>query len=110
MEELKQQALDLGLEFKGNISKSDLIDLIENAKKQTADGSVSKTVKVIITPRDPEEKEGYVGLNGYTAQFQFDVELDMPRDVVEFLKTIGGYTYKANGTKKWQSRYIVEVL
>ena len=107
--DLKDKALELGLEFAGNISKAELTKLIENA---TAEDSVEEVknakIKVIITPRDDEEKVGYVGFNGYTAQYQFDTEIEMPEDVVDFLKTKGGYVYKADGTKKWQSRYLVD--
>lgn len=107
--ELKTKATELGLDFKGNISKAELTKLIENA---TAEDSVEEVknakIKVIITPRDDEEKEGYIGFNGYTAQYQFDEEIEMPEDAVEFLKTRGGYVYKADGSKKWQSRYMIE--
>ena len=109
MEELKQEATELGLDFKGNISKAELTKLIDEAKNQTADDS-KKKVKVIITPRDSEEKEGFVGFNGYTAQYQFDEEIEMPKNVVEFIKTKGGYKYDQKGNKKWVSRFLVEYV
>ena len=111
MEELKLQAEKLGLEFKGNISKAELTTLIENA---TAEDSVKEVkndkIKVIITPRDSEEKEGYVGLSGYTAQYAFEEEIELPVNVVKFLKTRGGYIYDAKGKKKWVSRFLIETI
>lgn len=117
MEELKKEATELGLDFKGNISKAELTKLIEDAKNQNADGSseeevidLNAKVKVRITPRDSEEKEGFVGWGEYKAQYQFDEDIEMPIGAVEFLKTRGGYVYSANGSKKWQSRFIIEMV
>jgi len=62
MENLKTEATRLGLDFKGNISKFDLTELIENEKKRIANDSPDDKIKVIITPRDTEEKECYVRL------------------------------------------------
>lgn len=79
------------------------------ARKTTVD--TTKKVKVIITPRDSEEKEGFVGFNGYNAQYQFDEEIEMPENVVSFLKSKGTYVYvkgKNGLEKKWQSRYMIE--
>ena len=111
MEELKAEATKLGLDFKGNISKVDLQKLVDEAKNPVAKGSPkSDRVKVIVTPRDSEEKEGYVGLYPYNAQYEFDEEIDFPAQVVEFIKSLGGYVTSSNGEKKWQSRYIVEIV
>lgn len=119
MEELKAEATELGLDFKGNISKAKLQEMVDAAKNPTAESSskeptekklTMKKIKVSITPRDPEEKEGYVGFNGYNAQYQFDTPIEMPEMVVEFLKTKGGYVMSSDGSKKWQSRYLIEVL
>lgn len=124
MEELKAEATKLGLDFKGNISRKDLEALIEDAKNQIANGSEVKDesepkptkakenekIKVIVTPRDSEEKEGFVGLNGYRAQYKFDEEIELPANIVEFLKSKGGYITSPKGEKKWVSRYLVEVL
>ena len=106
--ELKTKATELGLDFKGNISKEDLQKLIDEAENVAAEDSKPKKIKVIITPRDDEEKEGYVGFNGYQAQYQFDTEIEMPEDVVEFLKSKGTYVHSTDGKKKWQSRYMIE--
>lgn len=110
MEELKSEATKLGLDFKGNISKAELTNLIEEAKNVTAEDSKPKKIKVKITPRDGEEFEGYVGFNGYTAQFKFDTEVEMPKDVVDFLKTRGGNVYDKLGKPSWKSRYLVEYI
>ena len=114
MEELKQEATELGLDFKGNISKADLIKLIDDAKNLTADSSSESTkpkkIKVIISPRDTEEKQGYVGFNGYTAQYQFEEEIEMPENVVEFIKQKGSYVHDGKGNRKWVSRYLIEKL
>ena len=116
MEELKQEATELGLDFKGNISKADLIKLIDDAKNQTIDGSstevvdVFKKVKVKINPRDPEEKEGWCGWSDYSAQFQFDEVLEMPLGAIEFLKSKGTYKHDGKGGKKWLSRFMIEMV
>jgi len=121
MEELKTEATELGLDFKGNISKADLTTLVNEAK-QLANGSSEKEteskidgmktkIKVKITPRDGEEFEGYVGLNGYTAQYKFDEEIEMPIDVVDFLKSKGGKVHNPKtGESKWQSRFLIEYV
>ncbi len=113
MEELKNEATELGLDFKGNISKKELQTMIDEAKSATAEDSTKSLmdkVKVIINPRDPEEKEGYIRWNSYEAQFQFDEEVEMPLGAVETLKTRGGYAHKADGSKKWLSRYLIEMI
>jgi hypothetical protein len=112
MEELKQEATELGLDFKGNISKSDLTQLIEDAKNQTIDGSVDllKKVKVRINPRDPEEKEGWCGWSDFSAQFQFDEVIGLPLGAVEFLKSKGSYKHDGKGGKKWLSRFMIEMV
>lgn len=110
MEELKAEATELGLDFKGNISKVELTNLIDEAKNVTAEDSKPKKIKVKITPRDSEEFEGYVGFNGYNAQYQFDEEVEMPENVVEFIKSRGGNQYDKNGKARWLSRYIVEQI
>ena len=115
MKDLKQEATELGLDFKGNISRVDLQAMVD-AKKQVANDStetkpkfsMKKYIKVIISPRDPEEREGFVGLGRYKAQYQFDEVVEMPEMVVEFLKTKGGYTNTARGDRKWLSRFIIE--
>lgn len=115
MQELKQEATELGLDFKGNISKADLTSLIADAKNSVAKSSPDvkpskpKRIKVVISARDSEEKEGYVGFNGYQAQYKFDEEIEMPEDVVEFLRSKGGYVTDGKGDKKWMSRFIIEV-
>ena len=112
MEELKQEATELGLDFKGNISKSDLTQLIEDAKNQTIDGSVDllKKVEVRINPRDPEEKEGWCGWSDFSAQFQFDEVIGLPLGAVEFLKSKGSYKHDGKGGKKWLSRFMIELI
>jgi len=116
MEELKQEATELGLDFKGNISKVELQAMVD-AEKQIANDSTeteyvipeqTPRIKVIINPRDSGEIEGFVKLNKYQAQFKFDEEIELPSGIVDFLKTKGGYVYDAKGNKKWQSRWIIE--
>jgi len=115
MEDLKQEATELGLDFKGNISKVDLQAMVD-AKKQIANDSTDtkpasdEKIKVIITSRDSGEIEGFARLNGYRIQYQFDEEIEIPRYMVDFIKSKGGYITSPKGAKKWQSRYIVEVL
>ena len=121
MEELKNEATELGLDFKGNISRKDLEALVEDAKNQTADGSEpdsrsnsnplsKKKIKLRISPRDSEEKEGYVGICDYSAQYQFDEDVEMPEYVVDFIRSKGGYQTNGKGEKKWVSRYLIELL
>ena len=115
MEDLKKEATKLELDFKGNISRVDLQAMVD-AKKQVANDStdakpefsMTNYIKVIITPRDSGEIDGFVGLGKYKAQYQFDEEVEMPDMVVEFLKTKGGYVTNAKGDKKWLSRFIIE--
>lgn len=118
MEELKQEATELGLDFKGNISKTELKAMIDEKKQIANDSPVvkpivadaNKKVKVKITPRDSEEKEGFARLNKYTIQYQFDEEISIPQIMVDFIKSKGGYVTSSKGEKKWQSRYIVELV
>lgn len=70
----------------------------------------TKRIKVVITPRDSEEKEGYVGLNNYTAQYQFGEVIELPEGIVDFIKSKGGKVYQGNGNFKWQSRFLVEYV
>jgi len=122
MKDLIKEATGLGLkqgmDFKGNISKVDLRAIVD-AKKQVANDStatkdsepkfsMTNYIKVIITPRDSSELEGFVGLGKYKAQYRFDEEVEMPDMVVEFLRTKGGYTNNAKGDRKWLSRFIIE--
>ena len=113
MEELKQEATELGLDFKGNISKAELTAMVDDVKNSIANSSAKDTkpkkIKVVISPRDNEEKDGYVGFNGYTASYQFEEEIDMPENVVQFLREKGSYVYDGKGNKKWVSRYLIEV-
>lgn len=115
MEELKQEAAELGLDFAGNISKVKLQAMVDEAKSQTAGDSPKQTsdfrkdlVKVVINPRDPEEIEGYTGLNGFDWQFKFDEEIELPRMVVENLRGKGSPVVSQDGKTKWVSRYIIE--
>ena len=112
MEELKSEATKLGLDFKGNISKAELTELVEDAKSLIANDSTEETkpkkIKVVVTPRDSEEVVGYVGFNGYTAQYKFDEEIEMPEDVVKFLKGKGSYVHDGKGERRWVSRYIID--
>lgn len=107
--DLKTEATNLGLDFKGNISKADLTNLVNEAKNVIAKDSKPKKIKVIITARDSGAAYEFVGFNNYSAQFKFDEELEMPEDVVEFLKTRGGNVI-IDGKPKWQSRFIIEKL
>lgn len=82
-------------------------EIVEEEVKHIAPENTKK-IKVIINPRDGEELEGVVRLNTYTAQYQFDEEIEMPEGIVEFLKSKGGNVYVGNGKFKWQSRYVIE--
>ena len=119
MVDLKAEATELGLDFKGNISKADLQAMVD-AKKQVANDSTeakevnmndtNDKIKVIISSRDSGEIEGFARLNGYRIQYQFDEEIEIPRYMVDFIKSKGGYITSTKGDKKWQSRYIVEIV
>jgi len=116
MKELKQEATELGLDFKGNISKADLQAMVDE-QKQVANDSPSeepklsdKKVKIIVSPRDSEEHEGYARLNGYVIQYKFEEEIEVPEYFIEWLKGKGSYIYDGKGNKKWVSRYLVEIV
>lgn len=133
LELLKQEALDLGVEFGPTIGYDTLLTRIEEkkaeikakqeakkAEKQAKTSVVKK--RVIIEARDGDDNihEQFFGFNGYICLVQFGEEVEIPEPLIEFIKTRGGYVQvkktvlddegipKNVFTKKWRSRFIVE--
>jgi hypothetical protein len=121
-EELKTYALDQGIEFPGNISKTKLIELLEKpaqeekvletpvpvsptnkgkAKKLTPEQRARQLVKVIVNNLDPTENGKITtvpvtAINPHfsvTALVPFGVTVELPRCVIQALREIKMITY-----------------
>lgn len=73
--------------------------------------------KVIVTPKEVNKlnTEIYVGLNDFSAQFKPDIEVELPVDIIKFLK---GATYEQHifdeknkkHTTVSKAKYLVELV
>ena len=127
LDALKDKATLLGIEFSDRIGydtlKKRVDEFQENAtdvvevkrKKLSKKEKWGERINVKIEPRfeeDMNKRQGFVGFNGYTATFQYGETINMPINVVEFLKGRGRTRHyrndKGEAVSKWQSRYFVE--
>lgn len=129
--DLKEEALDLGIEFSDRIGYDTLkkrVDerLEELAQKQRdkkeAKEVFNETVKVIVEPRDGSDNivDQFIGFNGKKYQIMFGEEIELPKVVIEFMRSKGVYdkikkTYmdddgipQTKYVKKFKSRFLIE--
>lgn len=73
--------------------------------------------KVIVTPKEVNKlnTEIYVGLNDFSAQFKPDIEVELPADIIKFLKgaTYEQHIYDEKNKKHTtisKSKYLVELV
>lgn len=133
LELLKEEALDLGIEFSDRIGYDTLkkrVDdrLEELAKKQKESKKAKEAVKteekikIVVEPRDGDVKQvdQFFGFNGKNILIKFGEEVEVDKTMYNFIKNIGGYiqvktkVIDAEGIprnsfkKKWKSRFLVE--
>lgn len=73
--------------------------------------------KVIVTPKEVNKlnTEIYVGLNDFSAQFKPDIEVELPVDIIKFLKgaTYEQHIYDEKNKKHTtisKTKYLVELV
>ena len=73
--------------------------------------------KVIVTPKEANKlnTEIYVGLNDFSAQFKPDIEVELPADIIKFLKgaTYEQHIYDEKNKKHTtisKAKYLVELV
>lgn len=133
LEVLKEEALDLGVEFSERIGydtlkkrvDDKLEEIKEKQKAKIADKQARESeakVKIIVEPRDGDVKQEdqFFGFNGKTVLVKFGEEVEVAESMYHFIKGIGGYIQVKSKvidkdgipqnkfTKKWKSRFIVE--
>jgi len=105
--ELKEEALDLGIEFSANIGEATLQKRIEEKKAEIADKQKAnreskeakrsgKKVKCIVSHKEGEDykvKDQFFGFNGETILVEFDEEVVLSEEMQEFIKTLGYYEH-----------------
>lgn len=135
LEQLKEEALDLGIEFSDRIGYDTLktrvddklaeIEAKQKAKKEAKESLAKEgKVKVIVEPRDGSDNipDQFIGFNGRTYQIMFGEEVTLPESVVEFMKSKGTvdkvkkiYTDEdgipqTKYINKFKSRWIIETV
>lgn len=133
LETLKEEALELGLEFRDNIGYATLKKRVEDklaeitAKQEAnklakAEKAKVKKVKIILENRDGDSNQvdQFFGFNGKNILVKFGEEVEVDEDMYDFIKSIGGYVQvkktvldqdgipQNKFTKKWKSRFMVE--
>lgn len=136
LEELKQEAIDLGIEFSPNIGYDTLklrvdekeaeIALKQKAKKEAklAKKATGK-VKCIISHREGDDykvPDQFFGFNGKQILVKFDEEVTIDDTMVDFIKTIGTYDYyyvtendkdgipQKVRKKRFKKRFMIEIV
>lgn len=73
--------------------------------------------KIIVTPKEVNKlnTEIYVGLNDFSAQFKPDIEVELPADIIKFLKgaTYEQHIYDEKNKKHTtisKAKYLVELV
>ena len=135
LELLKEEALDIGVTFSPNIGYDTLLERVEEKKAEIAENQAKKKeakakasepvekIKVIVESRDGDDiPDQFIGFNGKSVLIQFGEEIEIDKDIYEFMKTVGSKQHKfklvndedgiprKQWYKKFVSRFIIQTV